>query len=104
LSASRDGGRQQHAGTRRASPTSPRPSPPLCSGWEHSEQVFGDMVDRLARAQLVPVVHRGTRAQRSDRHESGRSGAREVPVDPPGRASRRAAHDAASRRSTAPTR
>src|SRR3989442_10694000 len=35
-------------------------SPPTrrCKGWRHGGQVFGDMVDGLTPAQLVPVVHR----------------------------------------------
>ena len=47
------------------------PSPPLKRPGD-SGQVFGDMVDGLAQAQLVPVVHRrDPRAPCSDRHESG---------------------------------
>jgi hypothetical protein len=65
-----------------------------------------DIVSRCTgtRTQLDPVVHgRDPRAaQRTP--PVLRSGAREVPVDPPGRASRQAAYGAASRRSRAPTR
>ena len=57
--------------------------------------MFGDMVDGLAN-------RRDPRA-RGATATIWRSGAREVPVDPPGRASRRAAHGAAWRRSRAPT-
>ena len=30
----------------------------MCKGWGDNGRVFGDIVDRLALAQLVPVVHR----------------------------------------------
>src|SRR5882762_6242608 len=62
----------------------PLPLPP-CEGRRHGGQVFGDMVDGLTPAQLVPVVHRRDprTAQRPPR--VWRSGAWEVPVDPPGR-------------------
>src|SRR5258707_11370669 len=33
-------------------------TPALCKGWGDGGQVFGDIVDRLALTQLVPVVHR----------------------------------------------
>src|SRR5262252_7496436 len=79
------------------------PSPAVCRGRGDGEQMFGDMVDRLAQTQLVPVVHRRDprTAQRPPR--VWRSGAREVPVDPPGRASWGSTHGVASHRSRAPT-
>src|ERR1700758_804622 len=79
------------------------PSPALCKGWRDGEQVFGDMVDGLALTQLVPVVHRRDPRAAQRPPQVWRSGAWEVPVDPPGRASWGVAHGAVSRRSRVAT-
>jgi hypothetical protein len=64
------------------------PSPALCKGRGDSEQVFGDMVDGLTQAQLVPVVHRrDPRAPRATATSLAERRAWKVPVDPPGQAS-----------------